>query len=213
MEPQWTAGHLPGHSRSLSRHIAYSGSCVHLVRQEQSPGSRLHRDGIHFAAVHVHAVDHCDLHGSPIVLPGRVQSETGSGEVRLEVDPVGCRAALDHRNCHLLPGTPRSEWRLVSISRENWLFFLEHRVRSYFLKLQSLFCKKYISIKLNICLMHPCQPRSVTILQQGPARSMGGPSVDESPIHGGARQNAGGARPSGPPPPPPARYGPDPCRP
>ena len=25
------------------------------------------------------------------------------------------------------------------------------------------------------------QPRSVTILQQGPPRSMGGPSVDESP--------------------------------
>ena len=47
------------------------------------------------------------------------QPEAGSGEVRLEVDPGGCRTALDHRNCHLLPGTPRTEWRLVSISRDN----------------------------------------------------------------------------------------------
>ena len=42
----------------------------------------------------------------------------------------------------------------------------------------------------------------MTILQQGPARSMGGPSVDESPPQkkaGGARQNAGGPGPTGPP--------------
>ena len=48
------------------------------------------------------------------------------------------------------------------------------------------------------------QPRSVTILQLGPAPIHGGPSVDDSPPiqkSRGARQNAGGPGPPGPPPP------------
>ena len=51
------------------------------------------------------------------------------------------------------------------------------------------------------------QPRSVTILQQGPARSMGGQAWTKARRRRkiwGARQNAGGPGPPGPP----ARYGP-----